>query len=103
MDDMTAVMAEVNARIGNEEISDGCARTIASWYHNGQASLGYSFVSTGTIPESPSDVWNDLTDNGKAYESADRDDRGALDMLGTYLTTSGTRGPVDGWSNRWVR
>lgn len=103
MNDTTAVMAEVNARLGKEEISDGCARTIASWYHNGQASLGYSFVSSGAIPAEPSDVWHDLTDNGKAYESAERDDRTALDMLGTYLTNAGPRGPVDGWSNRWVR
>lgn len=102
MGDKSAVMFEVNLKVGHEEVSDACARVIASWYHNGQASLGYSFVSTGAIPEEPSDVWHDLTDNGKSYESADRDDREALNMLGTYLTNAGPRGPVDGWSNLWV-
>lgn len=103
MDDMTAVMAEVNAKFGKEEISDGCARTIASMYHNGQTSIGYSFVSTGAISDA-SALWNDFTNDGHHYTyEASSAERKALDMLGTYLTSHGSRGPVAGWSNLWIR
>lgn len=87
---------------GTDEISDACARTIASWFHNGQASAGYAFVSTGAITtEDPSDLWNEL--GGREYGDQEPWLRAALDCLGTYLTHRESRDAVDGWSNLWVR
>ena len=101
--DQEAVYAECRqAQAEGREISDACARVIASWWHNGQGSPGYAFVSTGAYGSS-TDLWRDLTDNGREYDRADADDRLALDMLGTYLLNRDDRGPVPGWSRLWVR
>lgn len=101
MNDWDAVMAEISAKHGKEEISDACARTIASMYHNGQASIGYSFVSTGEIRDA-SALWSDLTDNGHAYNVGTEEEKRALDMLGAYFVSKGRRSQVAGWSDMWV-
>lgn len=103
MGDEDAVYAEVAAKIGKEEISDACARVIASWWYSGQASLGYAFVSTGAIPDNPSDLWQELFLKEYQGDELSPRDRDAANMLGTYLQKAGPRGPVEGWSNLWVR
>lgn len=99
--EMRAVFAEVRAKSGKEEISDACARTIASWYHDGGTSDTYAFVSTGAIVAD--DLWRQFTYNGELYKSADADHKLALDALGTYLLNREDKGPVPGWSNLWIR
>lgn len=99
--DQDAVYAEVEAKEGQGEITDACARVIASWWHNGQASLGYAFTSTGAIPDDPSDLWRELC--AADYQRMAPQDKRAADALGTYLRAAGPRGPVDGWSTLWVR
>lgn len=101
MSDQSAVFAEVRAKSGREEISDGCARTIASWYHDGGVSDTYAFVSTGAIRSD--ELWRQFTNGGALYESASADDKRALDALGTYLLKRKEKGPVAGWSDMWVR
>lgn len=105
--DQEAVNTEVAlASVEGREITDGCARTIASWYASGNETKGYAFVSTGAIKESGTAVWRSLTDMGRgpsAYDRATPADKLALDMLGTYLVNAGERGPVEGWSGVWVR
>lgn len=102
--DERAVVTEV-IRVraeGTDEISDGCARVIASWFHGGQASAGYAFTSTGAITtEDPSDLWREL--GGREYADQRPWMRAVLDCLGTYLLNRADRGPVAGWSNLWVR
>jgi hypothetical protein len=98
MGDAEKVASEVNAKSGREEISDACARVIASWWHGGQKSLGYSFVSTGAITDA-SDLWRELFPD---YSSLSDADKIAADMLGTYFTNAGTRGPIEGWSGLWL-
>ena len=104
-DDERAVMSEVTRVLaeGTEEISDACARTIASWFHNGQASAGYAFTSTGAITtDDPSDLWREL--GGDTYADQRPWMRAALDCLGTYLTNRrASREAVPGWSTLWVR
>ena len=100
MRDADYVNAEVDAKYGIEEISDACARVIASQRYEGQWSLGYSFVSTGTVPEDGADLWRELFP--RYYDLGPRD-KAVADMLGTYLTAHAGRGPVDGWSSLWVR
>jgi hypothetical protein len=87
------------AVIERREISDACARVIASQWHNGQASLGYSFASTGAITD-PSALWRELIPDYDALQRGS--DRDAANMLGTYLANAGIRGPVTGWSNLWL-
>lgn len=104
MDDASAI--EVQCRIAqaaDEEISDGCARAIATGNMDGAA--GASFATTGAISD-PSEVWRDLftlRDGTWMYSSMSRAERLAADMLGTYLANAGARGPVAGWSDLWVR
>jgi hypothetical protein len=94
---ITADLLDPNAG----EISDACARVIASWFHDGQSSAGYSFVSTGAIAD-PTDVYRDLTP-GDVYNDQPEWMQAALSCLGTYLSNRADRGPVSGWSNLWVR
>jgi len=84
-----------------EEMSDACARVVASWFAAGMG-VGQAFASTGAIASPADDVWRDLTDNGRVYSSASPEDRRALDWLGTYLLNRGDRGPVPGWSDLWI-
>ncbi|UKD53665.1 hypothetical protein L3Q65_38130 [Amycolatopsis sp. FU40] len=80
-------------------VSDACARVIASLYHNGQASPGYSFVSTGAIPEDPLAVWDDLFSN--LWELPTQERIFAM-YLYVYLIAIGQRAPVEGWANLWL-
>jgi hypothetical protein len=99
-----AVFAEcLAAQQAGEEISDGCARTIAAWYQENGPSA--EFATTGAIPEDPSDVWRSCFYlNGRSmYPDMNAAMKLAADMLGTYLTRAGTRGPVTGWSGLWVQ
>jgi len=102
MSDHDAVRDHLDSLEPGQEMSDGAARTVASWWHNGGASVSYAFVSTGAITRSGSYVWADLTDDGRCYSTAGAFDRRALDYLGTYLVNAGERGPVDGWSDLWA-
>lgn len=90
------------ARAEGREISDGCARAIAAQYMSGD--LGAAFATSGAII-GPSDVWRDLffIGNRSMYEGMSLPEKTAADMIGTYLINAGERGPVDGWSNVWVR
>jgi hypothetical protein len=103
--DERAVFAQCAERSGVEEITDGCARVIASWYHNGGTSDTYAFVSTGAIQSE--DLWRQFTNDGALYEEERNPDvRQALDALGTYLLArikADNTGQVPGWSNMWVR
>jgi hypothetical protein len=99
-----AVFAECRAaQEAGQEISDGCARTIAAWYQeNGRSA---EFVSTGAIPQEPSDVWRSCfyLGNRSLYRDMPPSLKLAADMLGTYLVRAGRRGPVPGWSKLWVQ
>jgi hypothetical protein len=94
--DEKAVFAHCRTTTGL--ISDGAARTIASWWVCGL--LGQSFVSTGAVPEG---VWEELVDGGAVLTKASPEHAVALQMLHAYLTHHAGRGPVAGWSGVWVR
>lgn len=79
-------------------ISDGAARTIASWWADEQA--GLTFVTTGAVPAG---VWNGLTDRGAILTQVNADHSLALERLHDYLAHHAGRGPVAGWSEVWVR
>jgi hypothetical protein len=110
MDDPDKIQAEVAAAAHEgREISDACARMIASLWHGGQGTSGYSFASTGAIPDDPHLVWRDLfgpwnprRGEFEAYADSGRQDQRAMDALGTYLHNAGPRGPVAGWSDKWL-
>jgi hypothetical protein len=106
MSDDQKVRAECRAaRAEDREISDACAQVIASQWHRGQASAGYSFVSTGAF-DHPHILWRELFSD--AYSTMGTGDRFAADMLGTYLLDAyrangnQPRGPVTGWSDLWL-
>lgn len=80
-------------------ISDACARVISSLYHNGQASLGYAFASTGTIPENPLALWDEMFSNLRELPGQERIH--AM-YLYVYLRETGPRGPVNGWAALWL-
>lgn len=102
MSDEQAVMAELAAvRDGEREvITDGCARTIAAWWHSpSTADVPMSALShTGAV-----DVAGLLPLVERNKVGADTDTCEALDALAAYARHHGDRGPVDGWSNVWVR
>lgn len=103
-DDMSAVMAECRAAQSEErEISDGCARTIASLYATWADG---AFTTTGAI-DNPDRVWWSLfggpDHNGVSFYDGMGPARLLADMLGTYLVRAGRRGPVPGWSHVWAR
>lgn len=88
-----------HAQSANTEIPDGVARTIAAWHHGGVFTLGYSFVSTGAIPDNPSDLWDDLF---PAYEHLSPFDKLAADALDTYLLGRYDKGPIPHWHRIWA-
>lgn len=94
--DEKAVFAHCRTTTGL--ISDGAARTIASWWVSGPT--GQSFVTTGAVPEG---VWDELVDGGAVVTTAPPEHAAALQMLRDYLTHHAGRGPVAGWSGVWVR
>lgn len=84
------------------EISDACARVIASWWSQGNEPLSMSFVSTGAITGTPDEVWHAC--GGDHYHDGHLTDtdRLALDFLGTYLQNREHRGPIEGWHELWL-
>lgn len=94
--DEKAVFAHCRTTTGL--ISDGAARTIASWWVSGPT--GQSFVTTGAVPEG---VWDELVDGGAVVTTASPEHAAALQMLRDYLTHHAGRGTVAGWSGVWVR
>lgn len=99
MGDMEKAVAECHDAHGKREISDAAARVIASMYHEGQASVSYSFVSTGAIPDDTSRLWREMFPD---YSACSTDERLLADMMGTYLISNAGRGRVDGWANLWL-
>lgn len=75
-----------------EIITDEEARTIASWWHGGQSSPLYSFVSTGRIFDLAHDIDRCLTE---AHNPQDQED---LRRLTEYVSHHGQRGPQVSWS-----
>lgn len=86
----------------NREVSDGCARTIASFYHEGGRSASFLFVMDGAVTVEPVSLWRELFGHID-YEHTDHVTRLWMDMMGTYLIAAGMRGAVDGWSQMWVQ
>lgn len=100
MTDDEAIHAEcVAAQAEGREISDGCARTIASQWHSPGNSTA-AFSTTGAIIGSIDALWADFF--LPVRERRSESDKLAADLLGTYLLNAGPRGPVAGWSNVWV-
>lgn len=98
-----AVFAECRtAQEAGEEISDGCARTIAAWFQENGPSA--TFATTGAIPD-PTGVWRSCFYLGdrSLYRELSPPMKLAANMLGTYLVRAGRRGAVEGWSNLWVQ
>jgi hypothetical protein len=103
MNDTQRVYAKCNqAQLDGDVIDHGTARTIASWF---QQSDGITdvFVSTGAI-DVVRRLWVALMDDGgfDLYRGCDFATRFAIMNLAHYILTSGTRGPVPGWSDMWV-
>jgi len=107
-DDFSAAVSHCRvAQSVGREISDSCARVIASMYHDGQASESYAFTSTGVILSD--DLWREFfptysTPNA-GYAALSADERLLADMMGTYLGNrriAGNAGPVNGWSTLWL-
>ena len=106
MNDEEAVDIHIDAREAADdgEISDACARVIASWYSEGEGTAGYEFASTGAITSAT--LYRELTRMGSGrslYERASPNRKRALDWLGTYLANRADKGPVPGWSDIWIR
>src|SRR5271170_1599809 len=97
MTDSGLITAECqSAQAEDREISDACARMIASQYQeNGPSG---DFASSGAICD-PSDVWRDCfyLRGASMYPGMAPAEKLAADMLGTYLGQAGRRGPVTGW------
>ena len=107
MSDLEAVTSAVRtAQVDGQIIRHGVARTIASWCHSGQASLSYSFVSTGDMgSDHYGNLWADLTNSGDLFRNAEGFDMDILLELYYYLDmrwAMGDTGPIDGWPNMWA-
>lgn len=103
MNDTQLIAIECRAaQSEGREISDACARMIASQWHSDD--IGAAFSTTGAISD-PTDVYRSLfyLRGQSVYPSMTAADKIASDMLGTYLTNAGKRGPVPGWSGLWLR
>lgn len=99
MSDWKRIMAEVRlARRGGREISDAAARMIGAMYHEG--ALSVSFSSTGAVPQNADALWSELFPD---WERLNRDERTAASLMLTYLVKHAGRGPVEGWSDLWIR
>jgi len=100
-----AVAACRRAQADGVEISDACARVIASMFHNGGDSLTASLASTGEICHGTSvgglcrELFSDAT-----YSSLPPDERLLYDMMGKYLFARLYRGErtVEGWPHLWL-
>jgi hypothetical protein len=84
-----------------QEISDACARVIASLYHEGQWSSSYALASSGAITVEPDQLWRELFGDFKL----EPDELLMAEMLRAYIDRrwrSGQRDPVPGWSMFWL-
>jgi hypothetical protein len=85
--DLTTAVLNDRCRWAQEdgrELSDGEAATVASYWHNGQASAFYAFASSGHYDRDA--LLRELSDCiATSYAYATFADRLQLDMLGTYL------------------
>lgn len=80
-----------------DAVDDATARVVASWWHGGQSSGLYAFMSTGAITDAARvEVTNDLN------RAESPEDVYALRKLLEYMVKDGDRGPVAGWSEVWV-
>lgn len=93
MSDETTVAQIMEENDG--ELDDLGARIVASWWHGGQSTALYSFVSTGAISD---DL---LWEIGKCDTGGlTAEDLFTLAALARYVETNLTaRPPVDGWSD----
>lgn len=99
--DESAVMARVQSATASAVAIDHPeARVIASWWHSGQASLGYSFVSTGEITD-PEDLAAELWPPS-TWSVMDEDQRVMAQALEYYLNAHGPRPALPFWSTIWV-
>jgi UPF0042 nucleotide-binding protein len=97
--DAAAVFAHCRTATGL--ISDGAARTIASWWADGP--LGERFTFTGAVEAG---LWDELADAGAVaplVELVSPDHGDAVLKLRDYVVHHAGRGPVAGWSEVWVR
>lgn len=101
MGDFDRIDAYIKALLPGEEISDACARVIASHYHDGGASQSYAFVSTGAIANS-TELWREMFIDLYRDPFTPEHVRRMADYFGTYLLVNGPRGPVPCWSNLWL-
>lgn len=101
--DARAIARAVNLACGVEEIDHGTARAVASGYN--KPGIVAQFVTTGAIRPDATTLWRAVTDDCRLYQSATREERAALDALGTYLLhrehEDGGRA-VPGWAQMWV-
>lgn len=98
----SAVYAEcLKAQSTGREISDACARTIASFYLDGGTMASLMFFATGAITVAPGSLLRELFSYADYY-AADDIRRLMMDMMGTYLVNRADRGKVAGWSRIWV-
>jgi hypothetical protein len=94
--------AEENERLPlpeRQEIPDGLARIIASWWCNGTNTESVAFVSTGAVPKDSTELWRALVPD---YNQLAAVDRLAVDYLGTYLLHHSGRRRVPGWNTLWI-
>ena len=67
-----------------DELETDVARTVASYWHGGQFTAFYKFVSSGHYDRDA--LLRELSETiAQCYGSADADGRLELDMLGTYF------------------
>lgn len=103
MGDMELALAECRlAQAEGREITDTCARVIASMYHTGQGSRAYALASTGYIGETAEGLCNQMFGY---YGHLSADERLLYDTMGTYLLArvrEGRTGPQAHWSRLWL-
>jgi hypothetical protein len=73
-------------------MTDSEARTVASWWHGGQASALYSFVSTGAI-------FPGLLTEVNSNKPETTDDARDINELAQYIASKGYRDAQPGWAN----
>lgn len=103
MPDMELAVAACRAaQSEGREISDACARVIASMYHGGQWSRGYALASSGAVVDGSDGLCSELFGD---YATLSPNAKLLYDMMGTYLLTrveEGRTGPQEGWSSLWL-
>lgn len=83
------------------EISNACARTIASMWHSGQNSVSYSFVSRGAVPDYAGRLLNDMfTEAARSLLTGD--DKLLAEAFRRYLHGKEGRPAVQNWHTLWV-